>query len=117
MKCRLVLLWFAGTIIGEGYNRPISTHDASAHAEINAPRDAGARAGNYRLPGATLYVAIEPCTMCVGAIIHARIGTVVFGAPEPKSGAWWVICNYMSRSCTTTGHRLSRGCWKRNAVR
>lgn len=77
----------AGNIIGRGYNQPITSHDPTAHAEIVALREAGTRVGNYRLPGATLYVTIEPCTMCVGAIIHARIGTVVFGAREPKAGA------------------------------
>ena len=76
-----------GVIIGEGFNQPVSRHDATAHAEIVALRDAGNNSGNYRLPGSTIYVSIEPCTMCVGALIHARIGTVVFGAREPKAGA------------------------------
>jgi tRNA(adenine34) deaminase len=76
-----------GQVIGQGWNRPISTCDATAHAEIVALRDASHACGNYRLPGATLYVTIEPCTMCVGAMIHARIARVVFGAPEPKAGA------------------------------
>lgn len=76
-----------GACVGEGWNRPIGTHDASAHAEINALRDAGRRLGNYRLPGATLYVTLEPCVMCAGAIVHARIARVVFGADDPKTGA------------------------------
>jgi tRNA(adenine34) deaminase len=76
-----------GTVIGRGFNRPISTKDPTAHAEVVAIRDAAAAAGNYRLTGATLYVTVEPCVMCVGAMIHARIGTLVFGAPEPKAGA------------------------------
>ena len=76
-----------GQVIGKGWNRPISGHDPTAHAEIMALRDAASRAANYRLSGATLYVTIEPCTMCAGAIIHARIGRVVFGATEPKAGA------------------------------
>ncbi|MBT5483515.1 MAG: tRNA adenosine(34) deaminase TadA [Gammaproteobacteria bacterium] len=76
-----------GEIIGEGYNQPISTHDPSAHAEIIALRDAGKNTGNYRLPDSTMYVTIEPCTMCVGALIHARVDTVIFGAREPKAGA------------------------------
>jgi len=80
-----------GMVIGEGWNRPISGHDPTAHAEIMALRDAAAKIGNYRLSGATLYVTIEPCTMCAGAIIHARIKRVVFGATEPKAGA--VISN------------------------
>ncbi len=74
-------------IIGEGWNRPIGAHDASAHAEIQALRDAGRRVGNYRLPGATLYVTLEPCVMCAGAIIHARIERVVYAAADPKAGA------------------------------
>jgi tRNA(adenine34) deaminase len=74
-------------IVGGGFNQPIGTHDPTAHAEIVAMRDAGRRAGNYRLTGATLYVTIEPCQMCVGAMIHARIARLVYGAPEPKAGA------------------------------
>ena len=76
-----------GSVIGLGRNQPISAHDPTAHAEIVAMRDAATRLGNYRLTGASLYVTIEPCLMCVGAMIHARIETVVFGAPEPKAGA------------------------------
>lgn len=74
-------------IIGEGYNSPISESDPTAHAEIRALRDAAQRIGNYRLLNTTLYVTLEPCLMCVGAIVHARIGEVVFGASEPKTGA------------------------------
>ena len=74
-------------IVGRGFNRPISTHDPTAHAEVVAIRDAAARLGNYRLTDATLYVTVEPCLMCVGAMVHARIGTLVYGAPEPKAGA------------------------------
>ncbi|MBN0988194.1 tRNA adenosine(34) deaminase TadA [Amphritea pacifica] len=80
-----------GKVIGEGWNQPICGHDPTAHAEIMALRDAATRIGNYRLVGATLYVTIEPCTMCAGAIIHARVERVVFGATEPKAGA--VISN------------------------
>lgn len=76
-----------GEVIGEGRNRPIAANDASAHAEINALRAAGRRLGNYRLPGATLYVTLEPCVMCAGAIVHARIARVVFAADDPKTGA------------------------------
>lgn len=81
-----------GVIAGEGFNQPISAHDPTAHAEIVALRAAAAATGNYRLTGATLYVTIEPCLMCVGAMVHARIGTVVYGAPEPKSGAVTSVC-------------------------
>lgn len=76
-----------GEKIGEGFNQPISSNDPTAHAEIVALRDAAGRENNYRLPGITLYVTIEPCTMCVGAMIHARIEKVVFGAREPRAGA------------------------------
>jgi len=76
-----------GEVIGRGFNQPIGTLDPTAHAEIVALRDAGQRARNYRLTGATMYVTVEPCLMCVGALVHARIGTLVFGAVEPKAGA------------------------------
>ncbi len=76
-----------GEIVGEGANACIVSNDPVAHAEIVALRDAAARLGNYRLPGASLYVTLEPCTMCAGAAVHARIDTLVYGAPEPKSGA------------------------------
>ena len=76
-----------GGVIGEGFNQPISTSDPTAHAEMVALRDAARRLGNYRLTGATLYVTIEPCQMCVGAMVHARIARVVYGAREPKAGA------------------------------
>lgn len=74
-------------VIGEGFNQPISSHDPTAHAEVIALRAAARSLGNYRLTGATMYVSVEPCLMCVGAMVHARIGLVVFGAPEPKAGA------------------------------
>jgi tRNA(adenine34) deaminase len=76
-----------GVIVGTGRNQPIAAHDPTAHAEIVALRAAAAAIGNYRLTGATLVVTVEPCLMCVGAMVHARIGTVVYGAPEPKAGA------------------------------
>ena len=76
-----------GEIVGRGHNQPISSVDPTAHAEIVALRDAAQRVGNYRLTGATLYVTVEPCLMCVGALVHARIDTVVFGTPESKAGA------------------------------
>ncbi|MBL8470655.1 MAG: tRNA adenosine(34) deaminase TadA [Rhodocyclaceae bacterium] len=76
-----------GVVIGRGFNRPIAASDASAHAEIMALRAAGQHVGNYRLPGCTLYVTLEPCAMCAGAIMHARIERVVFGAADPKTGA------------------------------
>jgi tRNA(adenine34) deaminase len=76
-----------GAIVGSGYNQPITAHDPTAHAEIVAMRAAAAALGNYRLSGATMYVTVEPCLMCVGAMVHARIGTVVYGATEPRAGA------------------------------
>jgi tRNA(adenine34) deaminase len=76
-----------GAIVGRGCNQPIGRHDPTAHAEVLALRDAAARLGNYRIPGCTLYVTLEPCAMCIGAIFHARIGRVVFGARDPKTGA------------------------------
>ncbi len=74
-------------VIGEGWNCPIASHDPTAHAEIQALRAAGEQVGNYRLPGSRLYVTLEPCVMCAGAIIHARVSAVIYGAPDPKAGA------------------------------
>ncbi len=81
------LLVLDGEIIGEGWNQTIGLNDPSAHAEIVALRDAGRRIGNYRFPGAVLYVSLEPCCMCAGAIIHARLGSVIYAADDPKTGA------------------------------
>lgn len=82
-----------GAIVGRGWNAPISLHDPSAHAEIRALRDAAANIENYRLAGATLFVTLEPCAMCAGAIMHARIARVVYGAPDPKTGAAGSVVN------------------------
>ncbi|TDG14916.1 tRNA adenosine(34) deaminase TadA [Seongchinamella unica] len=82
-----------GELLGEGWNSVISYSDPTAHAEIVAMRDAARLVGNYRLPGATVYVTLEPCTMCAGAMIHARIETVVFAASEPRAG---VVCSTCS---------------------
>jgi tRNA(adenine34) deaminase len=76
-----------GAVIGEGFNQPISARDPTAHAEIVAIKDAARRIGNYRLTGSTMYVTIEPCQMCVGALVHARVARLVYGACEPKAGA------------------------------
>ena len=76
-----------GRIIGRGSNCPITTNDPTAHAEIVALREAAAAEGNYRLPGCELYVTLEPCAMCVGAMVHARIGRIVYGTRDPKTGA------------------------------
>lgn len=85
-----------GEIIGRGSNAPIATHDPTAHAEIRAMRDAAERLGNYRLVDCTLYVTLEPCAMCTGAIQHARIAKVVYGAYDPKTGACGSVVNLMS---------------------
>ena len=77
----------AGEVIGEGWNRPIATNDPTAHAEIQALRQGAALIGNYRLVEATLYVTLEPCAMCAGAMVHARIKRLVYGAVDPKTGA------------------------------
>jgi len=76
-----------GGVIGRAYNRPVGTSDPTAHAEILALREAARATGNYRLTGATLYITVEPCLMCVGAIVHARVATVVYGVADPKGGA------------------------------
>lgn len=91
-------------VLAEGYNCPISAHDPTAHAEIVVLRAAAKAVGNYRLPGTTLYVTIEPCAMCVGAMIHARVERVVFGAPEPRAGA--VISSQQLLDATHFNHRV-----------
>ena len=93
-----------GEIVGRGFNQPIAASDPTAHAEIVALRDAARRLGNYRLSGATLCVTIEPCLMCVGALVHARIGTLVYGAAEPKSGA--VVSTVRAAELPGLNHRL-----------
>jgi tRNA(adenine34) deaminase len=92
-------------IIGEGYNSPISRNDPSAHAEILALRDAAQRIGNYRLLNTTLYVTIEPCVMCAGALVHARVKELVYAAPEPRSGAAGSIFDVLQSG--TLNHQVS----------
>ncbi len=87
-----------GELIGEGWNQPIVTHDPTAHAEIVALRAAAQRVQNYRLTDATLYVTLEPCAMCAGAIVHARIARVVFGAADPKAGAGGSVFNLLAHA-------------------
>ena len=87
-----------GVIIGRGYNRPISTADPTAHAEVVALRDAARHLGNYRLADCTLYVTLEPCAMCVGAIFHARIARLVYGAADPKTGACGSVINLLAET-------------------
>jgi tRNA(adenine34) deaminase len=92
-------------IIGEGWNQPVTSNDPTAHAEIMALRAAAQRARNYRLTDTTLYVTLEPCAMCAGAIVHARIGRVVFGAPDPKAGAGGSVFNLLANE--RLNHRAS----------
>ena len=87
-----------GEIIGRGYNAPIGRHDPTAHAEIQAMRDAAQTLGNYRLVGCSLYVTLEPCAMCSGAIQHARIARLVYGASDPKTGACGSVIDLMSEA-------------------
>jgi len=93
-----------GQVIGRGFNRPISDIDPTAHAEILALREAARAAGNYRLVGADVYVTIEPCLMCVGALVLARVRTVVFGAREPKTGA--LVSTTQPLEIPTLNHRF-----------
>lgn len=87
-----------GQIIGRGFNQPIGRHDPTAHAEVMALRDAAQKVGNYRLPGCTLYVTLEPCAMCAGAIMHARVAHVVFGARDPKTGVSGSVINLFAEA-------------------
>src|SRR5687767_9137027 len=93
-----------GEVIGAGFNQPISAHDPTAHAEIVALRAAADRVGNYRLTGSTLYVTVEPCLMCVGAMVHARVGLVVYGTTEPKAGA--IVSMTRAHELPALNHRL-----------
>jgi tRNA(adenine34) deaminase len=85
-------------IIATGFNQPIGEHDPTAHAEIMALRQAATLLGNYRLPGCELYVTLEPCAMCAGAILHARLARVVYGAPDPKTGVGGSVLNLFAES-------------------
>ncbi len=97
-----------GRIIGRGWNQPLRGHDPSAHAEIMALRDAAAAEGNYRLPGCDLYVTLEPCAMCAGAIMHARIRRVVFGASDPKTGVCGSVLNLFAET-RLNHHAIAEG--------
>lgn len=104
-----------GKIVGRGYNKPISSNDPSSHAEIEALRDAAKSVGNYRLPGASLFVTIEPCLMCAGAIMHARIERVVFGANDTKTGVCGSVLDVFAESrlnhhASVTSHVLEAEC-------
>lgn len=99
-----------GKIIGRGWNRNISLHDPSAHAEIIAMREAGIALGNYRLNGCTLYVTLEPCSMCAGAMIHARLDRIVFGADDPKTGAAGGKFDLLGNPAHNHAPEISGGC-------
>lgn len=104
-----------GEVIATGYNRPIGSHDPTHHAEIAALRAAAAALGNYRLPGCTLYVTLEPCVMCAGAMMHARLERVVFGASDPKTGACGSVINVfaeerLNHHAAVTGGVLAAEC-------
>jgi tRNA(adenine34) deaminase len=98
-----------GVVIGRGFNAPIELHDPSAHAEIQAMRDAAKTLGNYRLVGCTLYVTIEPCAMCAGAIQHAHIAQLVYGASDPKTGACGSVVNLMTEPRLNHHTKVSGG--------
>jgi tRNA(adenine34) deaminase len=104
-----------GRIVGRGFNAPIEGHDPTAHAEIAALRDAAGGLGNYRLPDCDLYVTLEPCPMCAGAIMQARIRRLVFGAPDPKTGACGSVVNLfaeprLNHHTLVTGGMLAEEC-------
>jgi tRNA(adenine34) deaminase len=107
-----------GKILGEGWNQPIATHDPTAHAEILALRASAAREQNYRLPETTLYVTLEPCPMCAGSIVHARVARVVYGAPDPIAGAAGTVYNLLqseslNHRTEVTGQVLGETCGER----
>ena len=99
-----------GEIIGEGWNQSITLNDASAHAEIMAIRDAGERVANYRLVNATMYVTLEPCPMCAGALVHSRLERVVFGALDPKTGAVVSVMQLLEHESLNHKVQLDGGC-------
>ena len=104
-----------GQIVGRGFNSPIGEHDPTAHAEIAALRDAARNLGNYRLPGCELYVTLEPCAMCAGAILHARLARVVYGARDPKTGVHGSVVDLfavdrLNHHTTVTGGVLAEEC-------
>ncbi len=98
----------AGCVLGSGFNRPITDHDPSAHAEIIALRNAARHLQNYRLPGLSLYVTLEPCVMCIGAMLHARLARVVYGASDPKTGACGSVLD-VSAVARLNHHTLVKG--------
>ena len=104
-----VLLDASGQLIATGFNRTIADHDPTAHAEIVALRTAAREVQNYRLPGATLYVTLEPCAMCLGAMLHARLGRIVFAAADPKTGACGSVVNLLEHATLNHQTALTSG--------
>ncbi|MDP4836290.1 MAG: tRNA adenosine(34) deaminase TadA [Burkholderiales bacterium] len=98
-----------GVLLASAFNRTIQDHDPTGHAEVVALRNAAKKSGNHRLPGATLYVTLEPCVMCMGAMMHARLARVVFGAPDPKTGACGSVINLPSESRLNHHTRVEGG--------
>ncbi len=103
-------------VIGRGHNRSVSDHDPTAHAEMNALRDAAMRLGNYRLQGAELYVTLEPCIMCAGALLHARIARLVYAAPDPRYGAAGSALNLLDSPFANHRTRVVSGVLRREAA-
>lgn len=98
------VLVYDGQVVGRGWNRPITTHDPAAHAEILAIREAASALGNYRLVDTSIYVTLEPCPMCAGALVHARVARLVYGAADPKAGAAGSVFNLVQSG--VLNHRL-----------
>lgn len=110
-----VLVGPGGEVLAEAWNRPIAACDPTGHAEIRALRAAGEAVGNYRLPGTTLYVTLEPCPMCAGAMVHARVGRVVYGAADPRTGAAGTVFDLLrapqlNHQAAVTGGVLATEC-------
>lgn len=105
-----------GAIVGRGFNRPISAHDPTAHAEVVAMRDAAAALGNYRLNDCHLFVTLEPCAMCAGAMLHARIARVIYGASDPKTGACGGVINLFADARLNHHTEVTGGVLDQNAA-
>ena len=103
------IIVYKDEIIGEGWNQPISSHDPTAHAEIMALKDAGEKIGNYRLPESTMYVTLEPCVMCAGAIVHARVAKLVYAVEDEKTGACGSVFNITQADKLNHRVRIEKG--------
>jgi len=104
-------------VLGEGWNRPIAAHDPTAHAEIQALRAAGILERNYRLPGTTLYVTLEPCPMCAGALVHARVARLVYATPDPRSGAAGSVMQILQHPALNHRVQVEQGPYRDEAAR